>query len=272
MSNPLNLKQTSKKDLAKKPLEKLRQSAHSIQQWSQCALWSPMEPSRRKSPFISPQSLPWLIEDFRSLTRRFCQILESVGIEQAAHGTEGPQYFAKLPPEQQIATIANFHRYLQVVESELSLGVTPHQESQLLWSMLSRLKLRPNSDLFRQVKDDDIVEIYETAGFVQVYRSLRFFKVCSYDLDDILCRPWYELYERDSSVTSKIFQTVSLASKPGNQSSIAYDLGPQELREVDSKNNFHWLQEMRLVSPLFDKTKHITAVVNIVKPMERLEP
>jgi PAS domain-containing protein len=82
------------------------------------------------------------------------------------------------------------------------------EEKQLLWSCMTRLGVRPPSDLFERIDPTDYVEIYDAQG-IQVFRNFEFCRLITYTLDEILTYGWDELYERSQDLTSTIFGEVA---------------------------------------------------------------
>lgn len=83
-------------------------------------------------------------------------------------------------------------------------------QSRALWRTLAKHGFRFPSDLFTSIGHQDVVEVY-TADSLQVFRSLHFFKVCSYTLEQIYCIPWFDLYQRDASANQQSFELLARA-------------------------------------------------------------
>src|SRR5262249_40931867 len=78
----------------------------------------------------------------------------------------------------------------------------------LLRLALKELGLSIDPDFFKTIKRSDIVEVYDD-NHIQVFRSFNFFRMCNYNLDDILAHEWFELYQRDESITNEIMTNIS---------------------------------------------------------------
>lgn len=83
-------------------------------------------------------------------------------------------------------------------------------QSRALWRTLSKNGFRFPSDLFVSIGHHDVVEVY-TADSLQVFRSLHFFKVCSYSLEQIYCIPWFDLYQRDAIANQQSLELLARA-------------------------------------------------------------
>jgi hypothetical protein len=51
--------------------------------------------------------------------------------------------------------------------------------------MFQKLGVHPPSELMSEMRSGEVIEIHN-GEFLQVYRNLRFFELCSYTLDDLL--------------------------------------------------------------------------------------
>jgi hypothetical protein len=103
---------------------------------------------------------------------------------------------------------------------------------QLTWSALKILGLRPPLDFFDKIQNEDIVEIYNTDQ-VQIFRTLRFFELCSYDVASILMIPWYKLYGRSSQMEEIGLREMNDSLFSGT-AAVPFDMPSHELSEIAS--------------------------------------
>jgi len=206
-------------------------------------------------------------QEFKQITEKFAELARRRGFEVVPYNQDGPRHFQRLEPAQQIVILQTFKRYYDFCAQISNWGLAPKEDRQYLWRMIKRLGVRPSSDLFAELEDGDIIEIYDCVGFVQIFRNFRFYTVCSYSLDDVLCRPWFELYERDDAVTEKISATVMDAVASGKSDLIFYDVGEHRMDEIDSDRKYHCIVENRFIAPLLDDHDTVVALVNVVRPV-----
>jgi hypothetical protein len=107
-----------------------------------------------------------------------------------------------------------------------------------LWLFLNKLKWRYPDDLFEKLRDDDVVEVYSMEN-TQIFRSFTFFKYCSYTLEDLNYRPWFELYQRDESVLRGALAWLNRVRKDEVPELCQMDLPAHWISEVASPNPFH---------------------------------
>lgn len=127
--------------------------------------------------------------------------LQRIGIEVSPWENPELPWFQSLEASKQEWVLGQ----IKSLSDFMSEQVDPQIDSlepQLMWRILNQNKFRFSYDLFEELPKDAIVEIYDR-NHIQLFRSFQFLKICSYTLEDIYCRPWYELYEHDPEVIQK---------------------------------------------------------------------
>lgn len=117
--------------------------------------------------------------------------------------------FADSPNEIQERILNNITTYLQT----LSQNIEPTESKRI--QEIARLKhaLRNfgmkslHEDIFNQIAEDDVIEIYSSQG-IQLYRNMKFLKLCSYSLLDLAVNPWDQLYEKPTLISTKIMEKI----------------------------------------------------------------
>lgn len=204
------------------------------------------------------------IDQFVMLTEAFCEAAAMSNINVKAFRGYTPTYFTLLPADLQIQTLKTFSVYSEVATEMIAANESLASEHRFLWRMIQKLKLHPTKDLFSILEKDDIIEIYSVPDFIQIFRNMSFFSRCSYTLDEILCRPYWELFKREESVTAAIMRTAGGLAASKNPMTIAYDVPSHILEEIDSQSRFRCIVENKYLSPLFNAEKQVMAVVNIM--------
>lgn len=123
--------------------------------------------------------------------------------------------FAKLPPAHQQQILSNISTYLQILSQDIEPMIEPGVERSPRIREIARLKcalnqfgLRAASDnVFDVISLDDVIELYNIQG-VQLYRNMKFFKVCSYNLLDLSVHSWEKLYDKPSSVVDATLKVI----------------------------------------------------------------
>lgn len=97
--------------------------------------------------------------------------------------------------------------YLTILENSKRSSTNFANNADALWEAIVELKLRPPSDLFHLLSDDDKIEVYNSHG-VQVWRNFNVMKICSYTLEEMHCFSWDARYFRKESDTKAILASV----------------------------------------------------------------
>ena len=82
------------------------------------------------------------------------------------------------------------------------------QTERHLQKFLTKFGLYVNSSLLEDLQDGYLVEVY-SRSHQQMYRSINFFKICSYDLGALTFVPWDKLFYRPEENTKEMFKTIN---------------------------------------------------------------
>jgi PAS domain-containing protein len=206
------------------------------------------------------------VEAFRALTERFAAVAGDEGVEVVPYWGNGPRHFAALPERKQRGVLAHFHRYVTVAEITLELGSTLSEDRHFLWQMFRQLGVHPAANLLDRVArtGDEVVEIYD-ANFVQIYRNLRFFRHCSYSLDELLSVPFWQLFARDPRITGRILAIATEYFSGKRRDVFEWDLGRHTVEEIYGPKRYSSVVDQRLVAPLFDAHGRVEALLNTIR-------
>jgi hypothetical protein len=169
-----------------------------------------------------------------------------LGIQVQPVMNESAPHFLKLPLSDQAAVLERLKIYSSLLE--LSANEELLDEKRLLWFALSRLRLRPPSNLLDLVGENDLVEVY--VGARQVYRSFNYYNYCSYSLDELETVPWNLLFARDEHYTEQIFAEVKEALD--SRKILTSRVPSHEVREIASAFQNKFLYQLKYLIPLKD--------------------
>jgi hypothetical protein len=132
---------------------------------------------------------------------------------------------------------------------------------QFIWRFLLRLGITPSEDLFSTIKNEEFIQIYNLDQF-QIFRSLRCFERCSFTLEELTSKSWFELWDRDAlffyaltGLVSRIIQFI----KPTN---LRLDFPYHTVREIESECLFDFRYKIKSVSVL-TRQKQVQAALLI---------
>lgn len=198
----------------------------------------------------------------RELLEAFCALAHKEGYSFQPYDPERPlEKFRQLAPEIQRATLNAFSNYyqacLQALEEGGDLG---DSDFKIFWNILKRLKLRPSSDLFDLLSNQDVIEVY-TDSFLQIYRNLRFLELCSYPLDHVFSYQWPELFERNQQLNLELYGLTAEVLAGRRKRSIPVGQESHLVKEVFSSENRTFWVEHNFISPLHSASGSIPAFV-----------
>lgn len=191
------------------------------------------------------------VAEFKTLLEDFCKMVHAEGIQLTPYEGTGPGHFSRLPEDKQFGLLALFRKYVELCSEVIAEGTSLRDDRVLVWRMMQKLKLHPPSDLMEQIRDDEVIEIYNS-DFVQVFRNMRFFEICSYSLDDLLCRPFWELVNREDSVTALVVKEATVLLNGSVAGLYYFDIPEHSLFEIDSPGRNVMIVQQRVGATLRD--------------------
>ncbi len=136
---------------------------------------------------------------------------------------------------------------IQFLEMVIQEDVDACDEKQMLSLAMKKLGLLSLHSATNLVESTDVVEILDE-NFCQVYRSFSCFALSNYSLIELVSMPWYELYERPSTVEEKL-HWVGGQFLSGNDTymDLTSVISPYVLREKLSEEKASFLVSERFV-------------------------
>ncbi len=138
--------------------------------------------------------------------------------------------FANLSAEQQQVILTNISSYLQILSENISPVKNRREyEIERLKCALRSFNLRlNNNDFFEKIGEEDFIELYNAQN-IQIYRSVKFFNLCSYSLLDLSVNSWDELYEKPVGVMAPLIEQIEQSKR--EQVTIPVQMGSFVQRE-----------------------------------------
>ncbi len=204
------------------------------------------------------------LRQYRKLLEGFCSGMAKYGYAIKPYRDPLLSAFASLPDDKQISTLLDLQRYTNLYEMAIRQGIRPDNEAQLLWYGIRLHGYRPTRDLLDQVGDDDYIEVYNSDN-IQIHRSFNYFRLSSYELDALFVSKWWELYERDPAMESRIVEVVTGIFTGKINSTHFAGISDHYLREAWSSERRVYRVSHDYFSPLYDKSNRPTAFVVLSK-------
>lgn len=190
-----------------------------------------------------------MVNEFRALADLFSDLCEKHGITVRPYFGSSLPVFSDLSNVRQQDILGHFRAYVDVAIEIDREGESIANSPLFLLRMLKKLGMQTPMDVFDKLKENSIVEMYDMRN-VQVFRNLNFFKVCSYTLEELMSREWWQLYERAPHDTQEIFLYVSRILSKEITSTCDPGIPTHPLKEKESARRYEMNYTCDYLSPL----------------------
>jgi hypothetical protein len=199
----------------------------------------------RLRPGLHNESLAPL---FRELCIAYSEFGTMAGVEILPYRENSNERFLTLPREHQQGILTSLRASIEICTSAVQNNIDIRYDSlSLMWWSIKKAGLRPHSDLFGRLEQNDIIEIYDT-NQRQLFRSFNMFNCISYSLEELFSYQWWELFERDNEINERL---VRLGTSLLNGEAPAIDVPPHVIKEKFSRRRTAHQIHHRLGAPLF---------------------
>jgi hypothetical protein len=144
---------------------------------------------------------------------RFAETMKDIKIPVTASCSKSEKHAKSFKEDVLKELRRHIDEYTDLLIDTHTRGFNPRDARQLSWAALSYLRLRPHPEFFSRIEKDDIVEFYN-ADQIQIFRSLRFFELVTYDVLSILTQPWHILYRRQENFHETAFREMKECLNP----------------------------------------------------------
>ncbi|WP_413943123.1 hypothetical protein [Bdellovibrio sp. HCB-162] len=148
-----------------------------------------------------------LSQRFKVHSENICALIGETGLVIRPYSNSSLSFFALLPNEEQLQVIRDLQIYYQICLDVKMEGGSLRDPRRFTEKALLRQGLEADSFILDQIRPNHLVEAYSFSQ-TQIFRTLLFFEVCSYTLEDLYCRKWYNLYERMVEDQRSLEQTL----------------------------------------------------------------
>ncbi len=209
----------------------------------------------------SDSNLELLLESFRSGLELLVNYAAEEGLRLQPYRDRSLPNFRNLLPREREELVQKFETYSSLMKELKSEGAHLFQNLQTVWRALHRLGLTPPEDLFAALEEGDIVEIYSLQGR-QLFRSLNFFAISTYTLEELHTLPWYDLWARDDARQALANEVVGKFVAGEIQETARLQFGEHEVSEKRSELRRTNVCASRFLSPLRDRSGQMTAFLH----------
>jgi hypothetical protein len=203
-----------------------------------------------KSSSKSSSTSSDMSENFRELSIEIAALGKQAGVTITPYLDPSLPYFTALPEDQKSDILHQLRVYRNICNQVVASGHALTNALKVLWSSIDQLNLRPPSDLFGRLDKDDVFEIND--GHFQIFRSFSYYQYCSYTLEDLYCRPWPKLWERDGALTDEILDIIDRTIK--TKQTVWANTKTHLVRECASNECYNLNYKLQFMAPLYDQS------------------
>lgn len=139
--------------------------------------------------------------------------------------------------------------YDEIVGHQIDEGGDVADEKALLWRFLRRMNYTPTSDIFDLIADEDYIEVYDIEG-LQIYRSLNYFDLVSFTIEDLVTLNWKMDFKRDRTVLLHLLEvTLRIATGTLHKTYSCSKVPVHHVQEMLGQKYLHELG-LKYISPL----------------------
>lgn len=158
------------------------------------------------------------------------------------------------------AILENLTNRIEIVSSAIQQDIALDDSRGLFWLACRKFNFKPQMEFLDQIKEDDVLEIYNVADdYKQIFSNFKFWEMVSYPINTILTHSFDELYHRDQHQIGKVIQTIRTCIE--HKQTISFNLEPHAMKEKFSDKRYEFLTEFNIVSPLMDRDTHTTSCI-----------
>lgn len=144
----------------------------------------------------------------------------------------------------------------EFVEHEIDLT----KNESIVRYFLKKHRLTLSDEFYKVLSENDVIEIYNAQN-EQLFRNFRFLELTDYDLVELECVPWYELFGRHESVTEKLIN-LGQAAFSTTEPLIPANIEAHPTQELKSRRKKLLNVRHKYVSPLYDDCNCVGLIVN----------
>lgn len=199
---------------------------------------------------------------FFELIDQLYSMLATVGVVRPQPSTDVVRLYNELTPDYRVEIESRVQSQIDLLNQVLTAaskeGFSALGDVRATWAGLRHLKLRPPSSLFSEIKDGDIVEIYDFNG-VQIFRNFTVLKHTSYSLEDIFLNSFESLYMRDESIIMKCWKFTERVLEINGP--VAADVEEHLISERLSQNPMTSRMKFNVLSPVYGTADNAVAIL-----------
>lgn len=198
--------------------------------------------------------------NFRNLSEELCQLIEAEGLSVRPYKIPTLPYFLQLTEEQKSSVLQHLQSYLDICRMVRAKKHSLKETTFFVKTALEYFGFEVDKKVFDSIDLDTMVEFY-SLNHTQIFRTLHFFEYSSYTLEDIYCRQWIHLYDRDPGVSQEFLRCAE-SLVLGSEQIIVPDIGEHFLVERASLEKLKFKAKTLCIAKL-EKDHKVAALLNV---------
>jgi hypothetical protein len=199
----------------------------------------------------NPKSLmpPDPLDLFRHLSETYAQFAAEENVKVRPYLSPDLPLYSKLSREEQELAVNFLQEAVQIFSEMQQEGISLRNDLQLLWRSLSRLRMIPEKDIFDKITDGFTIEVY-AMNHRHLFWNLNMMEVLSLTLEQLLCKPWWELASRPQEITNAFMEIIGKMISGETPGTIPIQVPVHILEEIDSELSYRIEVDVKYISPL----------------------
>jgi hypothetical protein len=173
------------------------------------------------------------------------------------------KHFLSLEREEQQWIIHRLEDYLTICKRVHRAGHPVKNARFLVEESLRHFNFTCDLKVEALIKPDYVVEFYGK-DHRQIFRTFNYFEFTSYTIEEIYCRPWYVLYERDEAVTQQLIESVGPILEDQKMDPVFFDMPEHSIEERTSLERIKMMAKEIAVTPLIQKN-NLIGYLNVIQ-------
>lgn len=199
---------------------------------------------------------------FHALSEQLSGLIEREGWGVLPYKMLSLPFFRQLTTDQKQLVVRQLADYISICERVQADGLSIKNSLFLVKKALQHYSVHVHDDVMKLIQDRYVVEFYNM-NHLQMFRTFNFFEFTSYTIEDIYCRPWYSLFDRDPHITEKLLSEGMPLLMSDFRGPSHLNVPAHYLTERDSLEGLMMLVKSTWVAPLFKGNEKI-GFVNIL--------
>jgi hypothetical protein len=207
---------------------------------------------------------------FAKMLKFFSDCAEIEGLRLKPYGSEHLCYFSVLSLAKQQIIYEDLRRYYQICLESIQLHDSLKDNMGQFHLALKKLDIQVEGQVFAALNSEDVIEIY-TLDSIQIFRTFNFFHLVTYTLEEIFCRPWFELYQRDVFTNEANHKAVKYVLSGETRSPFYPNIPVHDVYE--KKEGGHSLTKIkhRFMAPAYNSDDARTGFINVFQVVGQLQ-